>query len=327
MYQKKHELIVNYDGEYEGTKQGINLPVYFSNDIVGVIGITGKPEEISKYAKIIQSMTEILVKEAYILEQEKIARESTKQFVEELLFRRHKEGNKSLEMRSELLNIKIDIPRTVIVARIYGNYQWSAPSPNINEKIYNLIKRYVEFNSQNIIVQSGVSYIIILDIETIKDLHRFLENIHNYVRQEYKVNICFGIGSRSNDVDEIKKSYTEAEKALNVALSSTGKPIIQYSELDIRILIDEVPQAAKIKFNSNVFKNIDGSQLDTYIEILTKYFENNGSINKTASELFLHKNTLQYKLNKIKALTGYDPRNMNDLVVLYLAVMINKLDK
>lgn len=322
------EEIISFDGQYEGTKQGINLPVYFENNIVGVIGITGSEEEVGKYGKIIKQMTEILIKEAYLVEQEKISRESRKQFVEELLFLIHKEDEKTLKMRSELLNIKIDIPRTVIVGRIYEDHtNNSLSSPLIHEKIYNFIKTYIDFNIQNIIVQSGMNYIIILDINTLKDISNLVKSIRGNIESKYKAKICFGIGSSSKNADEIRKSYVEAKKALNVALVSKDKYIVQYSELDIELLIDEIPKDTRSKFVDKIFNNINSSQIDMYVDILIKYFENNGSITKVADELFIHKNTLQYRLNKVKQLTGYDPRIISELVILYLAVLIYKTDK
>ena len=155
----KSELVISFDAQYEGTKSGINLPVYFQNDIVGVIGITGSEDEVGRYGKIIKQMTEILIKEAFLAEQEKTARESIKQFIEELLFLKHKEDKRTVKMHSELLNIETDIPRTVVVSRIGQGYENDSLNlPTIHENLYNFIKSYIDFNSQNLIVQSGEYY-------------------------------------------------------------------------------------------------------------------------------------------------------------------------
>ena len=114
--QFNNDLIVDYDGQYEGARRGINLPVHFDNQVVGAIGITGGKEKIEKYGEIIQRMTEILVKEAYIQEQELLNRESKKQFTEELIFGTDKD-DKVLRGRASLLDINLDIPRIVIAIR------------------------------------------------------------------------------------------------------------------------------------------------------------------------------------------------------------------
>lgn len=324
----KSEVIIEYDEQYEGTRQGINLPVYFQSEIVGVIGITGKKEQVEKFGKIIQRMTAILIKEAYITEQEKIERESKKQFIEEILFRMYKEDEKTLIMRADLLNIKLDIPRVVIIARIYEDYVGELlVIPSIQEKIYNYIKSYIDFNSQNLIVQSGMNSIVILDVNSIKKVYRLVKNIHENIKEKFNITVCFGISSISENVGGMRKSYIEAKKALNVALSSRRSFIKKYQDLDIGLLLEDILDDTKANFVNKIFKNMDKDERSKSIEILIKYFENNGSINKTADELFLHKNTLQYRLNKIKKLTGYDPRVIEDMVVLYLAVILNRLEK
>ncbi len=324
----KSEVIIEYDEQYEGTRQGINLPVYFQSEIVGVIGITGKKEQVEKFGKIIQRMTAILIKEAYITEQEKIERESKKQFIEEILFRMYKEDEKTLIMRADLLNIKLDIPRVVIIARIYEDYVGELlVIPSIQEKIYNYIKSYIDFNSQNLIVQSGMNSIVILDVNSIKKVYRLVKNIHENIKEKFNITVCFGISSISENVGGMRKSYIEAKKALNVALSSRRSFIKKYQDLDIGLLLEDILDDTKTNFVNKIFKNMDKDERSKSIEILIKYFENNGSINKTADELFLHKNTLQYRLNKIKKLTGYDPRVIEDMVVLYLAVILNRLEK
>ena len=63
-------------------------------------------------------------------------------------------------------------------------------------------------------------------------------------------------------------------------------------------------------FNEKVLKNFSQKELKEFSTIMTIYEEFNGSITQTAEKLFMHKNTLQYKLNKIKRLSGYDPINL-----------------
>ena len=323
--KKKDMVVITDENQFIGTRKGINLPVYFDNTIVGIIGITGKEEEVSKYGKIIQSMTEILIKEAFIKEQSKIERESKKQFIEELLFRINDEDRETIKIRSDLLGIKLDIPRVAIVARIQSNSKSKAFDTIVNNnKVYNVINRYIEFDPQNLLVQSGLNYIILLNINTTNDIAGLIKKIHENLKLEYDLSICFGIGNQSNDDIELRNSYEEAKKSLKVSLLYKKRFFVKISDLDLEIIVDDLSEETKNKYLYKVFKNLDDDQIPSFIELLSTYFRNNGSILKTANELFLHKNTLQYKLNKIKSLTGYDPRNTRDLVVLYIAVLIYK---
>ena len=80
------ELDVFDDSEYEGTRKGINLPVMFNGDIVGVIGVTGEYRKISKYSQIIKRMTEILLLENYYMEQQMLDDQIRQHFLDDWLF-------------------------------------------------------------------------------------------------------------------------------------------------------------------------------------------------------------------------------------------------
>ncbi|MGG0717712.1 sugar diacid recognition domain-containing protein [Robertmurraya massiliosenegalensis] len=323
--ESNERLIITVENEYEGTRKGINVPIHHDNKVIGVIGITGTEEEVSKFGEIIKSMTEILIKEAFIQEQIKLESESKKQFIEDLLFRIYDDDKLSLKIRSELLDVEIDVPRIIAIARIDENYKPKyIISHEFQEEIFKLINRYIDFDKQNIMIKSGINYLLFLKAETIKDIKSLLNNISKKIEEKLNVNVYFGIGSNGINKNEVRDSYDKARKALNVALIHKEEKVVNYSELDVDLIIDDLSQVVKEKYINDVFKSIDDSQVDSYIDLLLTYFKNDGSIIKTAEELFLHKNTLQYKLKKLKKLTGYDPRKSRDQMVLYLAILVYK---
>src|SRR5690625_5087554 len=207
------DIIIRYDGEFAGARKGINLPVYFEDQIVGVIGITGERVEVEKYGKIIQRMTEILIKEAYIKEQEKIEMEGRRQFVEELLFRYHSD-DRSLLTRAELLSVKVDLKRIVFVARVVEQSEGETIlTPAVTDNIFNYFRSQIEYNAQNLIAQSGLNIIIIYELKDLSDTEALLDRMKNYIERKYNVKVYFGIGNIYGDIRKIKKSYKEAKKS------------------------------------------------------------------------------------------------------------------
>jgi carbohydrate diacid regulator len=325
--EQNSDLIISYNEQYEGAKKGINVPVYFENEIVGVIGITGEKNEVEKYGKIIQRMTEILIKEAYILEQENIERESKRQFIEELLFR-SRSDEKALIMRGDLLNIKTDIPRVVIISKLLDNEDREVVlAPSINEKTFNSFRNRINYDAQNLIVQSGTNIIMILKVISKNSIDGIINSIKNDVDKYCNLSIFWGIGDISNNFKEIKRSYKEAKKALNLAVAFQNNKTQYYKDLDIGLLIDDIPKENISKYNKKIFGELTKEQIAEYADIIDAFTKYNGSITKTSEELFIHKNTLQYRLNKLKSLTGYDPRIIDEMVVLYLAFTFYKLGK
>lgn len=105
----KKEIIISKDNEFQGSKKGINLPVFLWDEIVGVIGITGDQEHVVKYGQIIKNMTEILLKEIYLESQSRLEKEARKHFVEELIFRKF-EKVELMETRASFLSINLALP-------------------------------------------------------------------------------------------------------------------------------------------------------------------------------------------------------------------------
>lgn len=322
----RNDLIIKYDGQFKGARQGINLPVYFQNEIIGVIGITGEKDEVEKYGKIIQKMTEILIKDGYIKEQEKIESDINRQFVEELIFRYHSDDN-DLITRAQLLNINTNVNRFVVIGRMV-ELDKDEPflTPTNIDKIYNSFSKKINYNPQNLIVQNGMNIIIIYELRINENIETLIYQLKDYIENKYSIKVFFGIGNIYDDLLETKKSYGEAKKALDLSLAQNYKEILFYNDLDIGLLTHDLPLDTINKYIKKIFKDMTREQINEYSVIMDAYLKHNGSINKASEELFLHKNTLQYRLNKLKELTGYNPRNLEDMVVLYIGFTLFRLE-
>lgn len=319
----RDKVIIKYNEQFTGARKGINLPVYFKNEIVGIIGVTGEENEVVKFGEIIQNMTEILIKEAYLAEQLSIERESKKQIIDDLFFRIDEINEKTIQERSELLNLKLDISRVVVLGRIDElSRDFHLPIPQLKEQIYNLIRDQISNNQQNIVVQSGMYYILLINLQNNEGALPIVKNINATIKEKYNISFYFGIGKISNDVEGLRESFKEAKKAVNIAIKYNKSSIIEFSNMDIELFIDALDTKLKQQYMKYVFKDMDNEDIEEVSGILGMYFKNNGSINKTADDLFIHKNTLQYKLNKIKNLTGFDPRKLEQMVVLYMAIKL-----
>lgn len=135
--------------------------------------------------------------------------------------------------------------------------------------------------------------------------------------ENYKKIIRIGIGNACV-LTKQQSSYAAAQIALKNLSSETN--IAKFDDLDLEILLGCVTEDAK-----NTYLQKIASALSTEdFNLLKTYFFTDMSLKDTAELLFLHKNTLQYKLNRIEKLTGYNPRVFRDAVNLYLAVMLSR---
>ena len=135
-----------------------------------------------------------------------------------------------------------------------------------------------------------------------------------------------GVGTLARHLRELADRYKEAQVAIEVGkVFDTEKTIIHYEHLGIGRLIYQLPITLCEMFLSEIFKKspIDSLDQETLYTI-NRFFENNLNVSETSRKLFVHRNTLVYRLEKIKKLTGLDLREFDHAIVFKVALMVKK---
>ena len=136
-------------------------------------------------------------------------------------------------------------------------------------------------------------------------------------------NVHIAYGTIIGEIKEVSRSYKEAKMALDVGKIFFGeKNIIAYSELGIGRLIYQLPIPLCKMFIKEIFdgKNPDEETLTT----INKFFENSLNVSETSRQLFIHRNTLVYRLDKLQKSTGLDLRVFEDAITFKIALMVVK---
>ena len=161
---------------------------------------------------------------------------------------------------------------------------------------------------------------------TPEDLEKIAKSMEDTLKNELRIKTVIGIGTVSDHLRELADSYKEAQTAIDVGkVFDTEKSIIDYENLGIGRLIYQLPTTLCEIFLSEVFKknSIDSLDQETLFTI-NKVFENNLNVSETSRKLFVHRNTLVYRLEKIKKLTGLDLRQFDHAIVFKVALMVRK---
>lgn len=156
------------------------------------------------------------------------------------------------------------------------------------------------------------------------DLEKTAAQIEETLRVNGESTVVVGIGTVATHLRDLAKSYKEAQMAIEVGkVFDTEKYIISYENLGIGRLIYQLPTTLCEMFLQEVFKKnpIDALDKETLFTI-NKFFENNLILSETARKLFVHRNTLVYRLEKIKKLTGLDLREFDDAITFKVALMV-----
>ena len=321
------ELIVYEDEKYEGCKKGINLPIHFDKKIIGVVGITGEVSEILKYGKIIKKMTEILVLDLFTYYKRNMEEQSRLIFAAEWINGNLNENRAYVEEELKKLNMPSHGSFLVAVVSIPDSHKAVSGEDMSNDWNDRSILEKLTINGA-LSIQSGEMYIIILRCDHEEDAKCMLQKPLEQIRSSGKNRLICAFGSAYTNFVDVPKSFKEALRVMRLK-EAEGNGTYCYDEEIINILLEDTPAPYKLRCVFNVFKACTEEEAVDFSNFIHIYFKCNGSIKSIADRLFIHKNTVQYKINKIKMKTGLDMRVMEDLQQLTLAARwhISGIDK
>ncbi len=179
----------------------------------------------------------------------------------------------------------------------------------------------ININEQDIVLVKEIK----AGIES-KDLGKLASTIADTLSGEFYTHCVVGIGTVVTGIKDLARSFKEAQVALEVGkVFDTERTIVNYDNLGVARLIYQLPITLCDMFLREVFKrgSIESLDQETLFTI-QRFFENNLNVSETSRKLFVHRNTLVYRLEKIKKLTGLDLREFEDAIVFKVALMVKK---
>ncbi|MEE0867153.1 MAG: helix-turn-helix domain-containing protein [Clostridia bacterium] len=196
--------------------------------------------------------------------------------------------------------------------------------------VYDIVSGIFPDNGKDFVIDlENNTVVVVREIkESIKakELEEIATQITNTVASEAMVNVRVGIGTVAQNIRDIAKSYREARIALEVGKVFDGeKYIMNYDNLGIARLIYQLPTTLCELFLSEVFKKDSIDSLDSEtLYTIQKFFENNLNVSETSRQLYVHRNTLVYRLDKVRKMTGLDLRIFDHAIVFKVALMVKK---
>lgn len=161
------------------------------------------------------------------------------------------------------------------------------------------------------------------------ELEKMAVNILELLKGEGEDDIRIAYGTVINDIKEVSKSYKEAKLALDVGkIFFDDRKIIAYSTLGIGRLIYQLPIPLCKMFIREIFEGKSPDEFDEEtLTTINKFFENSLNVSETSRQLYIHRNTLVYRLDKLQKSTGLDLRVFEDAITFKIALMVVKYMK
>ena len=285
-------------------------------------GTPNKPE----YAIFVEGSDDVATKFCNILA---ISFSSIKQYYDEKYDRSNFIKNVILDnilpgdiyVKARELHFNTDVSRVVLLIRIV-----SANDISAFDVIQNLFpdkqKDFVfNINENDIVLVKEIK----VGIDS-KDLEKLARSIVDTLGSEFYTKVVIGIGTAVSGVKDLARSFKESQVSLEVGkVFDTDKSIVSYDNLGIARLIYQLPTTLCDMFLREVFKkgSIESLDQETLFTI-QKFFENNLNVSETSRKLFVHRNTLVYRLEKIRKLTGLDLREFDHAIIFKVALMVKR---
>ncbi|WP_048036150.1 CdaR family transcriptional regulator [Brevibacillus brevis] len=312
--------------KWSGTRPGINMPIFFEQEIVGVIGISGSPREVVPFGKAVRMMTEMMLQQAYLTEQMALEERSLNFLVQDLISGTLDSSPEVVQSRGKLLGLDLSGPRSIVIVQKEGQDDWSVRSSSSRQW---QSKMAACFQYADQVCISAVNYnrwIIVTDLRNRYGTQKVkqylyecagkLSSLFHSLGQE-KLFVTMGHGYA--DLSYMQQSFQEAQQTLIVLERFPEKgSICHYDDAALEILLLETREESR----QRVIREVLGPLVKHHelIETLQVLFSSDHNLTLASQRLNIHRNTLLYRLERIERISGLHPRHFADAFKMKLAL-------
>jgi carbohydrate diacid regulator len=305
-------LVITPDNQdqWRGVNVGVNLPIVFQNRTVGVIGVTGSPEEILPYGELVKMTTEMMLKQNYLKLQTEWQQIAMDIAVEELIRAENQDLQGALH-RLDALKIAMKPPYQLAVISLQNRTSQTQTMLHLAESVMGdtrLVSSFLNVHTWVIVFYGRGESRVRSCMERLQELFR-----------KTGIEAKSGVSSSVRSLEDISFAYHEACTALKLGLKQ-GRELTGYLEVETEALLSEVPAESKARFMERLLPKLPEKLLET----LQVFLECNLSIARAAERLEVHRNTLVYRLAQVKEATGYDPQLFQDAISLQFLVWLKE---
>ncbi|MDO4562941.1 MAG: helix-turn-helix domain-containing protein [Clostridia bacterium] len=223
--------------------------------------------------------------------------------------------------KAKELHLSQDIPRIVLVVKVAEACELDA---------CDIVEGMFPENNKDFVISIDDSTIVLVrevrEADASAEAERIASSVADTLIAEAMTDVCVGIGTPAPTIHELGRSFKEARIALDVGgVFDNEKSVVSYNTLGIGRLIYQLPTTMCELFLTEIFQkdSLDSLDHETVLTI-QKFFENNLNVSETSRQLYVHRNTLVYRLDKVQKITGLDLRIFDHAIVFKVAMMVKK---
>jgi len=322
---------------YPGALQGVNLPIVLEGQVIGVIGVTGNPDAVRGSARLIKMITELILEREFIQQEAQSRLRLAEQFVE-MLIGGGEQYRSRIARTAKALGMGLDVPRLVAVADLSGLLRGFYSEYGSSELV---LERSAEAILEGLLACGGIStqdVAVILDERLIilksmqenqvrTEVHLWGERLMGAFEAWGVGKVACGAGAVALGLDEYPLSYRQARYCLRSGETKRAFRSIYDNSFATGYMLEQVstgPASMALRPLARAMKTAL-SRKPELLETIATLIANNFESDMTAHALGIHRNTLSYRMARLRDMTGLDPSKRNDDAILLKALLAESL--
>ena len=318
---------------YGNVLPGYTLPIQFFDRVLGSVSIAGLPEEVERYGLLVQKQAEIMLREQAFLESNLLRERSLRDLIENISSYDPRVGSGELIiMQAKELGFNILKCRIAIVIEMN---RWSNEAA---ESAFQRMLREVRTsfsNPRNVICpQENYRVTILLSASSDRDPDKIYEAAE-VLSKDFLDSIGakgiladVSVGFSAFDLQGLSRSINSARNSLRLAKQLGTKGMIRSEKFTGEALLDALPPGVREEYVTRILKGLSSrNDFNEMKETFLAWCRSPFASGNVAENLSMHRNSLQYRLKKIRSLTGKDPWKFKDAFELWAAFVISDISK
>ncbi|MFZ5974754.1 MAG: CdaR family transcriptional regulator [Bacillota bacterium] len=307
------KLVKQDEENYIGVKPGINMPIMNEGEIIGAVGISGNPDEVFKFAYLVRMSVEAMIEHEYYKEQIRKRQNKKNIFCNALLFE-EPVNIARLENLAKNLHYDKTLVRVPVIIELF--------SFKDNDAILEKVKGGVLHTKQDISMTLGNNCIAVFKTVPGNQLNtyrqtmlQYIENINSLLPEPDRC--TFFVGTPQARLEDYRQAFSHVTWLEDHIKPAVGA-VYFFMDYLLQYFQDMVPFSIFESVFSPYTESIDKYGRDIFIETANALYQSGMNINKASKALFMHRNTILFRLKKMKETIGIDPlHNMSDQQLLF----------
>ena len=313
----------NAASSLRGTFAGITLPLEYENRVVGSVGITGDPERVVQYGQMIRAFIEMILR--FRAGQRQLVvrdRESLNLIREILYFNGAEDQETRISGQANAIGYDLAAPYAALVVQ-------TEEKPEDPDILQNTVVQVFD-PVTNIVGAFSPGQVIVLadhaagghDPDDISRLLDQCRKLHENLEKVLNTSCVIGIGGAASGIPDLQEACRDALFTAHTAMRMNPRPaVLSAEEVALERIISKIPDKTYSHAASRAMEIIrDQKDAEEIKQMIVTWCQQGFSVSDTARALFIHKNTLLYRMERLQRLTGYDLRVFRDALTLYLMI-------